>query len=150
MNEVIAAVTNIGKRRMSEMLMSSFKFLVTDYAIGDQGHDPVNPRIALVPDLNQVLFNKGFPLLFGPEPLDSAKFTPPYCSHYTFTLERGEAVGDWSQINLIATVTASPGSLPDGTPLPAVGETFLFAISNRPLVIRADIDEDTQGITVRF
>lgn len=150
MIEVYGLVTNIGRRYMSASLMSSFNFTVTDYAVGDQGHDQNNPRISLTPNLNQVAYNGGFPLLHGPAPLDLTELVAPHCSRYTFTMQRGQVVGEWSQINLIATVISSPGSLPDGMTLPGVGEQFLFAIVNRPLVIQADIDEPTYAITVRF
>jgi hypothetical protein len=149
MIEVYAAVTNIGRRLRGAQHLSTFHFVITDFAIGDQGHDQNNPRIALVPNLNQTEYNNGFPLLHGPTPLESASMIAPYYPRFTFRLNRGEAVGEWSQINLIATVITSPGALMDGTLLPGVGEQFLFAIVNRPLVIRADIDEDEYAIVAR-
>ena len=149
-NTIVAAIVNQGWLRITDSLISSFKFLVTDFAIGDQGHDPQNPRMPRAIDPAQVELNAGRPVLFGPAPLTSAVREPPYCSAYTFDLARGVAVGDWSQINLIATVLASPGELPDGTPLPGVGTQFLFAVANRPLVIRADVDQNTYRIVIRI
>ena len=144
--EIEGRRTNLANRYAMEALTSSFHFMVTDFAIGDQGHDPANIGLARSPNAAMLLPNDGLPLLFGPEPLDGRLILPSNAVRFVAVLERTEAVGFFSQICLMATVTEVPDGADD---LPAVGEQFVWAVVNRPLTSKTDTERNVYGITVR-
>lgn len=143
--EIIAVVTNEAKGRLAEMLATGKSFKVTYFSVGDQGHDPSDPTIALAPDPSDTVCNKGQPVLFGPEPIDGYSYTGTFCPTFMCVVEEGEAVGVISTICLIATIVYSP------TPGdPEVGQTFVFAIANMPFWAKTDLDSRTWYISTQF
>lgn len=150
MRTVYAEVVNLARQyRNASLVVPTFKFSVTDFVVGTTGHDPLNPRIARAPGLDWSEPNDGLEYLYGPTVLSDAGLLPDGSLYFDAVLPRGEVAGDWSRIDLIATVTESPGVLPSGDPLPAAGEQFLFAVFTRPEVYRAAIDRDDYRFIVR-
>lgn len=139
-----ASMTNLARRYTAEAIRSSFHFIVTDYVLGDQGHDVENPMLTRTVDRTMEAPNDGRPLLWGPDTLDTRQVTATFCSTFGFTLSGAEAVGQFSQIGLLATVTASPGG-----DLPAVGTQFLYAVANRPLTSKVPGEVVTYTLTIR-
>ena len=150
MVSVYAEVMNVAREyRNASLVVPTFKFSVTDFVVGTTGHDPLNVRLARAPGLDWVDPNDGLDYLYGPTVLADSGLLPTGELYFDAVLPRGEASGDWSRIDLIATVTESPEVLPNGDPLPAAGEQFLFAVFTRPLVYRAGIDRDEYRFIVR-
>ena len=84
-------------------------------------------------------------LTFGPEPIDESGlpddlFTPEFCCF----LQQNEAVGELSNIGLLATYVSAPAD-PD-----LVGTTFLFAIGNFPLRVKVDTEVVEFTVSVIF
>lgn len=140
-----ASLTNLARRYTAEAVRSSFHFIVTDYVLGDQGHDIENAMLSRSVDRSMEVPNDGRPLLWGPDTLDTRELTDTFCSTFGFRLTGNEAIGQFSQICLLATVTASPGGS-----LPAVGVQFLYAVANRPLTSKVPGEIVDYALTIRW
>lgn len=123
-------MTTLARRNIARSVVSDFAFMITDFAIGDQGHDPLDPSVALIPNKTEESLNAGRPVLFGPKPLLS-RATVGTAIELTYRLEKLEAVGVISRVDLIATVTASSNA-------DEIGQQFLYAIENRPYSVKTD------------
>ena len=82
---------------------------------------------------------------FGPKVLDSSVLISAFCPQFTCKLLNSEAVGELSNVGLIATMVYSP--IPSD---PVVGTQFLFAIGNFPLRVKTDVDAMSIIITLQF
>jgi len=141
--EIFGTVTRLAKGYILESMVSSLGFIVSDFAVGDQGHDPLNPTLAKSPSQDETEINGGEPPLFGPHILDDRTQDGRVLS-FRIRLSKLEAVGSISRYDLIATITDSP--LGD----PAVGEQFLFATLNTPLSVKTDTETKDRWVLVRF
>ena len=142
-NEIFGTATRLAKQYILESMISSLGFIVSDFAVGDQGHDPLNPTLARSPDPGDSEINGGEPPLFGPHTLSDRSSDGRVLS-FLITLQPLEAVGSISRYDLIATITESP--LGD----PVVGTQFLFATLNTPLSVKTDTETKTRWVSVRF
>jgi hypothetical protein len=127
---VIAAVTDVGRQRIAQMLISGKSFVVNQFSVGDGGHDTLDPETALTPDTSLVTCPS---VIFGPESVDSAALVTAYCPQFTCILEESEAISALSNICLI-------GEIIYPTTDPDYGTTFLFAIGNFPLKVKTGSD----------
>jgi len=143
--EIIAVVTNEGKRRMAQAIATAKCFAVNTFAVSSFGHDPANPTLALSPDPAQLECVPGGVPLFGPEPIDSYTYVGTHCPEFSCTVEEGEAVGVISSVCLLGTIQCSPIPLD-----PELGLSFLFAVANMPYWAKTDQDSRTWKITIRF
>lgn len=144
---VIAAITNIGRNRIADMTISGRGFQITEFVVGSGGHDPGDPTVALSPDPTvTVLPDQTFgpKLLVENNPPFTGVLVTPFCPQFTALLDFTEANGELSNVGLIGTIVYSPIS---GDPL--VGSKFLFAVGNRPLIVKTDNDQFTINITLQ-
>ena len=139
---VIAVVTDTARQKLADMLISGKSFQVTHFTTGNGGHDPGNPTIALTPDPTVIELPSR---TFGPKVLNDAQLISAFCPRFEGILENTEAVGELSNVGLIATMIYSP--IPAD---PVIGTQFLFAVGNFPLKVKTDTDELTIRITLQF
>ena len=142
---VIAALTDDGRRRIADMTVSGRGFQITEFVVGRGGHDLGDPTVALTPNSSVTVL----PLqTFGPKPVVSPSLgqtgilVTPFCPQFTGLLDFNEANGELSNIGLIGTI-----NFPAGDPL--VGTKFLFAVGNRPLVVKTDADQLQINVTLQ-
>jgi hypothetical protein len=139
---VLAAITDQGRAAFADMTVNGTSFVVNTFEVGNGGHDPGNPIVALTPDTTLGELPQ---ITFGPEPIDEASlpddlFTP----EFDCFLQQNEAVGELSNIGLLAVYTDIPanGDL--------AGATFLFAIGNFPLRVKVDTEVVEFTVSVIF
>jgi len=139
---VLAAITDRGRAAFADLTVNGTSFVVNQFEVGSGGHDVGNPIVALTPDTS---LSELPSLTFGPEPIDEASliedlFTPEFFC----VLEQNEAVGELSNIGLLATFIDAPAN-------PSlVGTTFLFAIGNFPLRVKVDTEVVEFTVSVIF
>jgi len=139
---VLAAITDRGRAAFADLTVNGTSFVVNQFEVGSGGHDVGNPIVALTPDTS---LSELPSLTFGPEPIDEASliedlFTPEFLC----VLEQNEAVGELSNIGLLATFIDAPAD-------PSlVGTTFLFAIGNFPLRVKVDTEVVEFTVSVIF
>lgn len=139
---IIAVITDSARQKLADMLISGRSFQVTHFVTGSGGHDTGNPTVALTPDPTVIELPKQS---FGPKGLSSATLISAFCPRFEGILLSTEAIGELSNIGLIATVIYSP--IPAD---PVVGTKFLFAVGNFPLKVKTDTDELTIRVTLQF
>lgn len=137
----LAIVTNNGKARMAEMLATGKSFVVDKFVIGDAGHDPLDPTIAITPDPSRDGCYCTVPSItvaggcVFEDTIDSVSLTSAFCPVFTCILNPGEATGIVSSVCLIGTVIYSPDPLD-----PDLGTEFAFAIANFPIRVKTPPD----------
>lgn len=139
---ILASVTDQGRSNFAELLQEGRAFTVTHFVTGGGGHDAGDPTVALTPD-PALLVIPG--QTFGPKTITSKTLITPYCVKYVCDLDFLDAVGNLSNIGLIATFTYSP--IPAD---PLLGTSFLFAIGNFPLVVKTDAETRSINVEVEF
>lgn len=139
---IVASITDTARAKFAEMLAVGRAFTITDFVVGNGGHDPGDPAVALTPDPTVSALPSQ---TFGPKGITSKSLISPFCVEYICDVDYTEAVGEVSNIGLIAKFTYSPIV---GDPL--VGTTFLFAIGNFPLKIKTDGELITWRVGVQF
>jgi hypothetical protein len=107
MADIIVSLTKKGREREAQALLYGYGYRVDFFVIGSGGHDPGNPTLALPLDEN-VTELPG--LFFGPEPIDRSELISSTCPRWLCILQPGEAVGQISNIGLIATVVFIPSA----------------------------------------
>lgn len=137
---IIATVTDLGRQKLAEMLISGKSFNVNLFEVGSGGHDPLDPTIALTPDPTATTCASS---VFGPEAIDSSFLSSQFCPEFVCRLETNEAVAPLSTICLIGTVV-----YPDTDP--EFGTTFLFAVGNFPLRVKTDAEDLEFRVVVQF
>jgi len=137
-----AELTNIARQRIVNAGVTGRNHIIEAFVLGEGGHDPGNPSLALTPDRSVVQL----PLqTFGPKLLTSSSHPTPFTAIYICDLLGSEAVGPLSNIGLIARITFSP-ILND----PLLNTTFLYAIANMPLQHKLSGETDGFVVTVNF
>lgn len=71
----------------------------------------------------------------------------PTCPRFTCVVQAGEGVGGISNLGLVATVLSVPAGSP--TTAPAVGSTFLYAITNFPLRYKVSASMETFTVSIK-
>jgi len=133
--EAQISVTNIAKQYTAQGWAYGTSFIVKWFQISDGGHDPSDPTTALAVDPAATVM-PGDPPTFGPEPIDDIEWQTISCPTFVCTINQGEYTGGLSSIALVAEIIDAGISRPSGAPAaPSVGDTFLFGIYNRPLLI---------------
>lgn len=152
--EAVALVTSQGKARIAEMLATGKSFIVDTFVVGSNGHDLVDPTLAVTPDpsrtgcycgtLGSVVESisevGGCSLV---EAIDGVSFTNFACPVFTATIPVGVATGAVSSVCLLGTVVYPVDD-------PEVGLKFLFAIANFPLKIKTPSDRFQYEIFVQI
>ena len=139
---IIATITDTARSKFADMLNVGRAFTITSFETGEGGHDTGDPAIALTPDPTAT----ELPLsTFGPKTISSKTLISPFCVEYLCGLDALEAVGPLSNIGLKATFTYSPIV---GDEL--IGQTFLFAVANFPLVVKTDAETRSISIQVNY
>lgn len=134
--EILSIVTNLGKQRMGQMLVHGHAFKITHFAIGNAGHDPLDPSSALTPNPADT----ECPGSFFVDEVDDYYFAGDYCPVFICRLEEGEAVGEVSSLCLIGTMQTGPEA----------GTEFLFSIACSPLKIRTDLETWVYEVGIQF
>lgn len=149
--EALALITNSGKARMAQLIASGKAFKVERFVVGDQGHDPLDPTIALTPDPAK----EG--CYCAPESLTvaggcsyeglitSVSFNSTTCPVFNIVLAKGQATGVVTSICLLGTVVYSP-ILND----PEVGTRFSFAVANFPYRIKIPGERYEYNIAIQL
>jgi len=140
--QVLAAVTDLGRQRLADQLITGRSFSIEDFSVGDGGHDPLNPTQALTPDPTLTILPGQF---FGPVPVTAKSLVSIFCPRFDCVLGLSDAVGPISNIGLFATINFSPIF---GDPL--VGTSFLFAIGNFPLRVKTDTETLEIRVLIQF
>ena len=149
--EALALITNQGKARIAEMLATGKSFVVDTFVIGANGHDSVDPTLAITPDPGRtgcycgteaITVADGCALV---DTIDAVSFASASCPVFTPSVEPGEATGAVSSVCLLGTVVYSP------TPGdPEIGLKFLFAIANFPVKYKTPVDRFLYEIFVQL
>jgi hypothetical protein len=127
---VKAAITDRGRAAFANLTVHGTSFAVTSFKVGNGGHDPGNPIIALTPDTSL----SDLPgVTFGPEPVDESELPDLFTPTFLCVLQQNEAVGEVSNIGLFATY-------PDDVDPDLAGTSFLFAVGNFPLRVKVDTE----------
>ena len=105
MSNFVVTLTTKGREIEAQKLLYGYGFKVEFFELGSGGHDPANPAIALpiTPDDTTL---RG--LFLGPEPIDIADLPNPTCPRFVCIAQPGEAIGQISNLGLIATITHIP------------------------------------------
>lgn len=142
---VIAALTEEGRRRIADMTVSGRGFQITKFVIGSGGHDPGDPSVPLTPNTEVTVLPSqifGPKALISPAPGLTGTLISPFCPQFQGFLDYNEANGEISNVGLIGTINYPPGD-------PLVGTDFLFAIGNRPLIVKSDADQLQISVTLQ-
>lgn len=105
MSDIIVSLTNQARAMEAQALLHGYGYTINYFVVGSGGHDPGDPTLALPLNLDAETLPGQF---FGPETIDDAQLVSPTCPQFTCVLEAGEAVGQVSNIGLIATVVFIP------------------------------------------
>lgn len=134
---VIAALTEEGRRRIADMTILGRAFQITKFAVGSGGHDPSDENVALTPDTSVTILpgqSMSQKSLVIPAPGQTGTLVSAFCPQFTGMLDFNEANGEISNIGLYATINY-PSTDPE------YGTTFLFAVGNRPKIVKTDADQ---------
>ena len=125
---------------MINSLITGKSFVVDRFVVGDAGHDPLDPTLAITPDPSRDGCYCSVPAIdvaggcifadVVDEVIESAT-----CPVFRCILGPGEATGVVTSICLIATIVYSPDPLD-----PEIGTQFCFAIANYPFRAKAPGD----------
>jgi len=154
--DALALVTNQGKARIAEMLATGKSFVVDSFVVGSNGHDLVDPTIAVTPDPTRT------GCYCGPEgtlvdsittaggcsfadSISSVTFASLSCPVFECVVGPGDATGAVSSLCLLGTVVYSP-TIGD----PEVGTQFLFAIANFPIKYKIPTDNFVYEVFVQL
>lgn len=144
MSTIIAAVTDIGRVRFTDLLINGRGFVVDQFVVGNGGHNPSDSTRALTPDISVTTLPS---LKYGPVNIASSSIIGAYCPEFYIEIGPSDYVGEISNIGLIATINYVPSGV---YPYPIVGSQFLFAIGNRPLLNKTAVDTFEANIAVQF
>ena len=149
--EALAIVTDLGKSRMAQLIAAGKSFKVDRFVVGDQGHDPLDPSIAITPDPGKA------GCYCSPESItvaggcsyegliNAVNFNSTTCPVFNIVLEKGQATGVVTSICLVGTVMYSP--IPND---PVVGTRFSFAVTNFPYKVKVAAERYEFNISVQF
>lgn len=144
MSTIIAAVTDIGRVRLTDLLINGRGFIIDQYELGNGGHNPSDSTRALTPDLGVTVLPG---LKYGPINITSSAIIGAYCPEFYIVVGPSDYVGEISNIGLVGTVNYVPSGI---DPSPAVGTKFLFAVGNRPLLNKTAVDTFEANIAIQF
>lgn len=135
--EIKALITDEARRRTAESWATGKSFQVIGFALGNAGHDPLDPTAAVAPDPGAMECQA---VVFGPKACSGFTFANDFCPVFECVLDYGEAVTLFSSVCLIAQIVYSP--VPGD---PELNDTFLFAVANFPQRPKTD----TEKLTIR-
>lgn len=131
--EVKALLTDEARRRTAESWATGKSFQVVGFALGNAGHDPLDPTTALAPDPS---LEDCQAVVFGPKALAGFTYANDSCPVFECLLDFGEAVTLFSSVCLLAQIVYSP--IPGD---PELNDTFLFAVANFPQRPKTDVEQ---------
>lgn len=138
------------------MLATGKSFVVDTFVIGSNGHDLVDPTLAVTPDPTRTGCYCG-PVGTPVEALttaggcsfvdliDGVSFASLTCPVFLCSLLPGEATGAVSSLCLLGTIVYSP-VVGD----PEIGTKFLFAIANFPLKYKIPSDRFDYEVSIQL
>jgi hypothetical protein len=142
---VIAALTEEGRKRIADMTISGRGFQITKFVIGSGGHDPGDPNVPLTPNTEVITLPSqtfGPKALISPSPGLTGTLISAFCPQFQGFLDFNEANGEISNVGLIGTINYPPND-------PLLGTDFLFAVGNRPLLVKSDADQLQLSMTLQ-
>lgn len=140
---VIASLTDVGRNRLAQQLISGKSFLVNQFSVNSAGHDPSSPTIALTPDTTATVCPGGAPLFT--DDIASSTLLNAFCPQFECVIPLGAGIGSISNLCLFGHVVYSP--IPND---PDIGSSFLFAIGNFPLKVKTAADTLTMVVSIQF
>jgi len=105
MSDIVVSLTKKAREMEAQALLYGYGYLINYFVIGSGGHDIGDPTLALPLDLEAEVLPGQF---FGPAPIANKALISPTCPRWTCTIGIGEAVGNVSNLGLIATVVYIP------------------------------------------
>lgn len=139
--EIKALLTDEARRRTAQSWATGKSFQVTSFALGNAGHDSLDPSSALAPDPGMEECQS---VVFGPKAISGFTFANDTCPVFECFLDYGEAVALFSSVCLIAQIVYSP--VPGD---PELNDTFLFAVANFPQRPKTDVERLTLRIGIQ-
>ena len=130
--ETLGILTTQGKARIAQMLAFGKSYQITHFVIGDAGHLPADPTIAITPDPAITDYVYGNVLI---KPVGVVTFPFITCPQWTCVVEPGEYTGPVSALYLLGTVVYDPTA---GSP--DLGLRFIAAVATRPRSIQGPVD----------
>jgi hypothetical protein len=132
--EVLALITDEGRRRTAEMWATGKSFQVIAFALGNAGHDPNDPTTPLAPDPSLLSCPS---TVFGPKVVSGFTYANNFCPVFDCLVDYGEGVTLFSSVCLIAQIVYSPLGNAD----PELNSSFLFAVANFPQRPKTDTEQ---------
>ena len=133
----IAEMTDEARTAYVSMLTTGEPaFQIVEFAVGQGGYDPSDPRTALPPDptateLEDEIFRDTY---------DEIEWRNQYCPVFVCKVEPGEVTGVIGEIGLFATYLSGPN----------VGQKFMFAVGHMPMTPRTPEDLNVFRVPVPF
>lgn len=137
----LTTAAHVARARQLDPFQVCRAFQITDFLIGDQGHDPTDPTVALDPDVSTTSCMGD---VFGPKAIGSVSYANQSCPQFHCLVSGLEYTGYFSSICLVATIVAS-NAVGD----PAIGSTFTAAVATRPRDIIADTDDLEMVVSIQ-
>ena len=136
MFSIITQITNQGKQRYQNMLLTGESFKLIHFTVGQGGHDPLDPRQTLTPDpsaINLPLENT----TFLPKPFETINNQIYSGSIYNVIAELDfmDAIGSLSNLGIWGQIIF------DGTSIVTNGAIFLFSMGNFPLQVKTTAEQ---------
>jgi len=141
--EVTAVITDTAQARHAQQTITGKSFKVVGFVLGSEGHDPLDPLVALTPDptLTEIPGQ-----VFGEESVDGSGYLTTTCPYWTCILEFSEAVGaSVSSLGLIAEIVFNGDD-----PIDEIGDHFLYAVANTPLNVKTSNDRYTFTVGIQL
>lgn len=143
-----ALVTNIGKQAFQDALANGYSLQVTHFVVGEAGHDPTSPIMALKPDLaiNPTPDATGHRIpvdaTIAPLSVGTPEVDPTFVTLWPCVLEKGVATGIISSVYLLAKFTTVGH--------PSYDLLFPYAYANMPLRVKSDNARESFMVGIQY
>ena len=139
---VESVVTNLARQWTARAIAEGYAWKVVSFVMGDLGHNPDQPTIALTPD-PAITDCPG--IVFGPKAVTGHTYPTPSCPVWQCDLLPLESVALISSICLIGQVQISP-YVDD----PALNTFFVATYGTFPAEVKVDTKAESFLVAIRF
>jgi len=143
-----ALVTNLGKTAFQSATANGYSLQVTHFVVGEGGHDPVSPIMALKPDLainpSPDATGHKLPLDRTTTYLSVGQFVsdPTFVTVWPCVLAKGVGTGKISSVYLLAKFLTATH--------PEFDLLFPYAYATMPLRVKTDNESQTFNIGIQY